>query len=354
MDSTARTRAYVSLRRGHDDLRVVGGCGVDPDGFTLLAILRDEMYFLPAFLAHYRGLGIRRFVFLDDRSDDGSREYLLRQPDTVVVESERTWGATVEYPRSFPDRVIEFTIQFLWRSLLHDRFAPDGWAVQVDLDEFIHLPPGMSFPHLAAQLQRQGVRAARGVMLDVYPSDIATFAEHGRSARLDRSATWYFDGEQHVRLRQDGRLKCVHPGARARLYRSYGVDGLASGAGTQGIVHRLLRKAWLRRRPHHTLWKPVLLRWGDNCYFRNSHHTNLPASSRHLLPIQHFRFAGSLERRIRMAIHEKNYFLGSIAYRRLRELLWTMEERNGSFLYRKSRPLESFEDLARTRNALGL
>ena len=77
MNSTTLTRAYASLRQEYNDLRLVSRKDVDPSGFTLLAILKNEIYFLPAFLNHYRRLGVQRFVFLDDRSDDGSFEYLL-------------------------------------------------------------------------------------------------------------------------------------------------------------------------------------------------------------------------------------------------------------------------------------
>ena len=54
-----------------------------------------------------------------------------------------------------------------------------------------------------------------------------------------------------------------------------------------------------------------------------------------------------------MALRDNTHFLNSSDYRLLSELLRTMKERNGSFLYRKSRPLESFEDLAETGNAMG-
>ena len=202
MDSATLTNANISLRREHNDLRVVAGADVDPSGFTLLAILRDEMYFLPEFLVHYRQLGVKRFVFLNDRSDDGSFDYLVKQPDTVVVESNRTYGETVELPAYLTNSIKHPRILYLWRAMLHDMFVMDRWALQVDLDEFIHLRRGMTFPDLAAQLEKQDVRALWGVMLDVYPKDIPDLADHEKSARLDLSATWYFDGEQHLRLRR--------------------------------------------------------------------------------------------------------------------------------------------------------
>ena len=357
MDRSTLTEIYVSLRRGYNDLRIVSGVDVDPSCFTLLAILRNEMYFLPAFLAHYRGLGVERFVFLDDRSDDGSFEYLLRQLDTVVVHSDFNYGHKVDLLPAISGSVQDPRIQFLWRSILHDSFASDRWALQVDLDEFIHLPQGMTFPDLATRLDREGTRACWAVMLDMYPKDIATFTENGDSPRLDTSAAWYFDGEQHLRLRRGRTPKTVHPGARARLYQEYGVDRLYSvlGIRKQSVVKQLSRKLDLRRRPrrYNIISKPSLLKWRDDNYFINSHRTNLPASTRYLLPIQHFRFSGSLGRRIRMALRDKSHFLDSSDYHLLMELLRTMMDKNESFLYRKSRLFESFDDFSETRNAVG-
>lgn len=357
MDRSTLTKAYVSLRQEHNDLRVVGGTDVDPSGFTLLAILRNEMYFLPAFLAHYRGLGVERFVFLDDRSDDGSFEYLVQQPDTVVVHSDFNFGHKVKLPPTISGPVKDSRIEFLWRSILHGSFAPDRWALQLDLDEFIHLPQGMTFPDLAAQLDEEGTRALWAVMLDVYPKDIATFTENERSSRLDISASWYFDGERHLRLRQGRPPKLVYPGARARLYQEYGVDRLYSilGIKKRSVVEQLSRNLGLGRRllRYNVISKPALLKWRDDSYFITPHNTNLPASTRYLLPIQHFRFSGSLGQKVRMALQDNSHFLDSSDYRLLMELLCTMMETDGSFLYRKSRPIESFDDFSQTRNAVG-
>ena len=357
LDNSPLTEAYISLRREHNDLRVVFGTDVAPSEFMLLAILRNEMYFLPAFLAHYRRLGVQKFIFLDDHSDDGSSEYLLEQPDTVVVKSAQRYGYRVELPPTIRGPNRSLRIEPLWRSMLYDMFAMDRWALLVDLDEFIHLPQGMTFQDLVAQLDNQGARATWAVMLDVYPRDIAGFTKNEESPQLDTSATWYFDGEQHLRLRVDRRPKRVYPGARARLYSEYGIDKFypVLGVRKHDRISRLLRNVRLRRKPlrYNDIMKPALLKWRDDSYFRNSHSTNLSASMHYLLPIQHFRFSGSLSQRAQMALRENSHFHNSSDYRLVTELLAAMKERNGTFLYRKSRPLESFEDLAKTRNAVG-
>ena len=315
------------------------------------------MYFLPDFLAHYRMLGIEQFVFLNDRSDDGSFEYLAQQSDAIVVESGRTYGETVEIPQSLTNLIWHPRILYLWRAMLHDMFAPNRWALQVDLDEFVRLPIGMTFQELVVHLDKQDARAAWGVMLDAYPKDISTLTVQEKSSRIDLSATWYFDGERHLRVRRGKTPRIVYPGARARLYHTYGVNRLFPelDVSTGKKIKIGLRKIFSdnRLRGYNALHKPILLKWGDNCFFRSSHQTNLPASPDFLLPIQHFRFAGSLYGKVQVGMREKSFHRGSLDHRLLAELLRTMKETNGSFLYSKSRPIGSFADFAETGNAVG-
>src|SRR5260370_8136498 len=46
--------------------------------------VRDEMLRLRQNLAHHRNIGVRRFLVVDNGSTDGSREFLLAQPDCHV------------------------------------------------------------------------------------------------------------------------------------------------------------------------------------------------------------------------------------------------------------------------------
>ncbi len=351
-------QALIDLQRDNNDLRIISGANVDPAGFTLLALLRNEMYFLPEFLSHYRKLGVERFVFLNDRSDDGSVEYLCDQSDTVVVESALTFGDTFEISIYPAERVIKYSAKHLWRSLLHKNFANDRWAIRVDLDEFIHLPCGMCMQDLVALLEKQDCRAVFGVMLDVYPKNISALNEQNQAYHLDLSTTWYFDGEQHLCLRKNKEPRVVHPGARARLYHTYGVDrlyqelGIKKHAKIKQLFAKFVHGKTLLK--YNTIWKSVLLKWDCNSYFKSSHLTNLIPSASYLLPIQHFRFTGALYKKIKMGLCEKSYYNNSADHFMLFELLKIMEERNGSFLYGNSAPLDSFNDMLRTGNAHGL
>ncbi len=359
-DSDTRARAYVSLRRANNDLRIVAGKDTPSSGFTLLALLKNELYFLPAFLSHYRRLGIQRFVFLNDNSDDGSVEYLLDQSDTVLVESDRSYGDPVSIPSSLPQITRSLRMMVLWRSIMHDMFADESWALQVDIDEFVHLPDGATFQDVVARLERENVTAAWGVMLDMYPSDIHALRQQGHERYLDLSAAWYFDGEQHLQLRRRGRPRTVHPGARARLYHTYGVTKLYPALRVKQLSFpkRVLRSSGIIRTPpkYNSLWKPVLVRWSlrDCSYFSDSHYSNHLYSRELLLPIQHFRFSGAVMGKIQTGIQEGSYYNNSADHRLLAELFNVMEKTHGSFCYKRSRPLISFEDFVKTRNAVGI
>ena len=91
-----------------------------------------------------------------------------------------------------------------------------------------------------------------------------------------------------------------------RLYHGYGVNRLHSAfeVRTQRVKVSLLGKFWFNRGliVYNSIWKHTLLKLGDFSTFRSSYRTNLSQSARHLLPIQHFCFAGSLYQKIRMGL----------------------------------------------------
>ena len=53
------------------------------------------MFFLAAFLDHYRRLGVDQFLILDDSSSDGTREFLSAQADCLVLSSDLGFGDPV-------------------------------------------------------------------------------------------------------------------------------------------------------------------------------------------------------------------------------------------------------------------
>lgn len=110
-------------------------------------IARNEAYFLPHLLRHYRGLGVREFWFLDDPSTDGTREYLLAQPDCAVVSANLRYG----------DSVGDVRFGVVVKTLLPRELLRGRWVLGVEADEFLVLPrPFATLDGLAGALDAAG------------------------------------------------------------------------------------------------------------------------------------------------------------------------------------------------------
>lgn len=127
------------------------------DDLALVCTVRNSASYLPAFLVHYRRLGVTRFVFVDDRSDDGTAELLAGQPDVDLFTSNVTYGASA-YGR-------------VWRDALFTRYGRGRWYLNVDADEFLMFPgcETRGLRDFIADLERAGLKRGLAPMLDLYP-----------------------------------------------------------------------------------------------------------------------------------------------------------------------------------------
>src|SRR5690606_32591497 len=92
------------------------------DDIPLVFLTRNDRRFLNSFLAHYRRLGVTRFICVDDASDDGTREALLAEPDVDV------FASNVRYKEARRGR--------LWREILFSIYGANRWYLNVDSDEY--------------------------------------------------------------------------------------------------------------------------------------------------------------------------------------------------------------------------
>ena len=344
-----------------DDLQIVSSNQPDPEAMTLCAVGRNEMYFLPAFLEHYRKLGIEQFAILNDRSSDGTKEFLLSQPDVVLFESKYRFFDEVDLPKAMVDKMLNWRIIHIWRTILYARFAKNRWAILTDLDEFIQLPPGQTFQDIARMLDRNGSNLVYGLMLDVYPETLSDLAAMANQREIDPAANWYFDAEPHLKLRKHNFPKTLHPGARARLYSAYKITRPYQTPDAPKSKYRI----WWKRVKHsrfgtkipvyNNIYKPLMAKWPKGSYFRDSHRTSIEGSHQILLPFQHYRFTGAIYAKIDMAIRENSYSAGSRDHHLLSELLLKMKAAgNPTFLYKNSRVLQNFDDLREAGVSIGL
>jgi hypothetical protein len=161
--TTPAARIGRRLRRGVRDLRLRLALrhragprrfALAPDDVVVVALVRDGIYWLDAFLAHYRGIGARHFVFIDNGSQDGTPTRLAREPDCAVLAADLPWGPFENALRGAAAR----------------RHCAGHWCLYADMDEIFELPPGFAdLCALARHLRGAGHTALVAQMLEMFP-----------------------------------------------------------------------------------------------------------------------------------------------------------------------------------------
>ena len=181
---------------------------------------RNIAYFIPAFMAHYRALGMKYLVYMDNGSDDGSID-LMRGYERVIVLSNRS---------NFRE------YQGYLRKHLGRAYVDGGWRLAVDADEFLRYPneARIDLPALARRLSERGHTGLLAQMLEMVPEgplakvdDLAfdTARERFRHYSLkDISALPYhsraipFHGFLSQNSLSDERVKILFGGLRRSLF----------------------------------------------------------------------------------------------------------------------------------------
>ena len=123
----------------------------------LICVVKDDLRRIKQFVKHYRTLKINHFVFLDNDSTDGTREFLCKQDDCDVYLCNTTYSSA--------NRVA-------WLNKLIDMYGDNRWYVMVDSDEFIYYPE-MEFKGINDLIAKaKQIRATRisGYLIDMYPN----------------------------------------------------------------------------------------------------------------------------------------------------------------------------------------
>ena len=172
------------------------------DGVTAFVVYRNEAPQLPAFLAHHRRIGVRRFVCFDHMSSDESCALLLGQPDVVLYQSRDSYQFSSSGRR--------------WVAEIVRREGAKGWGLQVDPDEYFIYPGWETTPldRLLSYLQARGFAGVRAYMLDMFARRL--IGDDGEPAPL--SAHRFYDHD-HVWIGQP-RPPYLSPvgGVRTRLF----------------------------------------------------------------------------------------------------------------------------------------
>lgn len=301
-----------------------------PEGASeirLFSKCRNEILRLPAFLRHYRRLGVRRFFIADNASTDGSTEYLRRQPDVHVFRTEQSFRAA----RGGTD----------WLNALLSRYGVGHWCVTVDVDELLCYPGSESagLVELTAYLDAHGYEVLPCLLLDLYPSGPLSSSAYRSGDDLDDladvvRAAPFFDAAPYVRIpHHECPFFLTYGGVRERVFFPESRGGWRRRLHVT-LYHRailsipLLRSIpWiLKRRPAFPpcLTKVPLAKWDARSRYLNVNHfisdKTLPPESGVLL---HFKLLHDFHARAEHEAVRGEYYDGAIEWRRYAATLKT-------------------------------
>jgi len=305
------SRCHVLVERAASEQ-----AAANPGEIRAFAKCRNERLRLPAFLKHYRDLGVGRFFIVDHDSSDGTTEYLADQPDVrrfTPTGSFRDAGGGTE-----------------WLNALLAEFGEGHWCLAVDIDELLCYPGSevATLRSLTAFLDRHGYEAVGCLLLDLYPGGPLAACSYKEGDDLLAAAP-YFDAGPYEGIAIDlcpGFL--IRGGMRERVfYPKFRTRGPAARI-YEGIRGRMARRLprlhdirWLRPTDPPVLTKVPLVRWDQQTRYRSPHWVSPKIVAPVTGALLHFKFLADFHER---AVHEATrgeYYNDAAEYRRYAQTL---------------------------------
>ena len=315
------------------------------DEIRLFAVMRDEMLRLPYFVNYYRQAGVDRFFFIDNKSVDGSAEFILNQPDCHLFYTEGSYGNS----RAGVD----------WLNSLLGMYGQGHWILLADIDEIFVYPSceTAGLANFCSWLDSCGHEAVYTILLDMY-------------SELPIREVKYHQGE-------DFRIACPFYDKDYSLVPRYGIPGIfpafppfehIGGPRPRLCFPRQNTAAvWPRIKPKlarrlMTMFQKVgflrnaeppvaatqtfkvpLVKWRRNFAFVTSHRLNRVTLSPVTGAMLHFKYFQDFGKRIDDALASGEHYMGSSEYRLYAKLL--ASNSNLSLLYERSAPYSTSDDL---------
>lgn len=173
------------------------------DVIPLAAVVRNERVLIEPFLNHYRQLGIGRFLIVDNGSDDGTFEFLAKEPDVDL------WRTNAPYKKA--------GFGAYWQDGLLSKYAANRWVMYADVDEFLvfcGMEKGLG--NLVRSLAQRGQSRLFAPLLDVYSQTAINQTEIASGQHPLEVCCW-FDSDPE-RYGQGHRGVSVRGGVRHRLF----------------------------------------------------------------------------------------------------------------------------------------
>jgi hypothetical protein len=316
---------------------------------VVFSVMRSERQRIPAWLRHYREIGVKTFAIVDNNSTDGTYELLTCEKDVVLTRMAGGFLAS------------RFGVD--WLNEFHRRIRPGTWVLFVDADEFLVYRgwPETDLATYANWMTAEGSNAAMGFMLDMYPVGPIENATIVDSDDLFTVAG-NFDRHYHFRVAPrkpwetgNGHLEVIG-GPRVRLLSSFEKEISTTWWSyfIRGQIDRilpivpdrflgLLIRIMPKQMPY--LHKTPLVLGGSGFSYTNNHGGTGGRVFRENVVLCHFKFLADFAARVRQEINRGEHFRRGAEYIMYRDAM--ARSNNLVFTYPGSQRFDGAESLIR-------
>lgn len=165
----------------------------------LVCVVKNDLERIKIFMQHYVDIGINYFAFIDNLSNDGTREFLLQQENTNVylVEDKYTTAR-----------------REAWLNRLYSYIGYNHWILCVDSDELLYYI-GCENNNIKKYLNLLQKKRAKALLVDMYANrDVLTCKNSSKDSIKEYR---YFDACTYTRA-SSYRLDLIHGGPRKRIF----------------------------------------------------------------------------------------------------------------------------------------
>jgi len=168
---------------------------------TVICVVKNDLLRMKVFLNHYRNLGVKRFLILDDKSTDGTREYLCKQKDVIVFNANKDYSTVRRQ---------------VWINKIIELEGYEKWYLVVDSDELLDYENSnnRSIDYLVHLLESRKRKVAKALLLDMFSED-SLFAENINTENMVSKYSYFLSNYHFVQGNYDVPIK---GGAREELF----------------------------------------------------------------------------------------------------------------------------------------
>lgn len=251
---------------------------LDDDVYSpvLVVVVKDDLERMKLFYEHYRNLGVRKFIVIDNNSTDGTREYAIKQPDTrvyLVTEAFQT-----QKKEGWIEKVLAIT-------------GFNRWYIVVDSDELLDYVGSehLRIDDFIRKNSAGGAIRLQGYLVDMY-SQAPLFSEQCHYLDIPKVFS-LFDVDSYYETGQNQ----IYGGPRHRLF---GIDNLLSKQSIFFFVPNMLYCCC------HTMYVPKMKIYTDSTFV-----------------LRHYKFLATDKPIYKNRVKEQCYYNNSIEYRLIMEQL---------------------------------